>query len=527
MQLIKIYADKVQIKSNSNQLGDISINNVMLLKDKVKDITLVCSVTAITKNEDEENFFDFEGEIIEPEITSTIECAIIGSILSGKFTKSIDVYPGTNVVIEKVNDDYFGEMITSSDVEARFKVGKYANYQCDANIDGNKLFQRHFAIVGNSGSGKSFTVASILEKLQALESSNIILFDIHGEYSNLSYTKKIKIGDAGLSFPMWFLPFKDIYGNILKIKDETSQVQISALRRAFYQARDSDKSENIPIAFEISEVIDYLERENGEVMDTGERYKTGQKAGMAKTTKGENNGKLTSIINTLKDKEIDSRYDFMFNYREQGYLNTFINEVFNNEESKIKVVDLSDVPHDVIPVVIAVLTKLIYAIQLKQEKENLVPLSIICDEAHVYIPSSEFALGASQKRLLEVFETIAKEGRKFGVSLGLVSQRPSELNRTILAQCANFIVLKMTNDTDKQMIKNILPEGSKGMIDSINLFKSGDCLIVGDCTQITFKINIDLPNEAPKSETISTWDSWKQPNVLDIDKLVNELLDEY
>jgi DNA helicase HerA-like ATPase len=128
---------------------------------------------------------------------------------------------------------------------------------------------------------------------------------------------------------------------------------------------------------------------------------------------------------------------------------------------------------------------------------------------------------------LEIFETIAKEGRKFGASLGLVSQRPSELNRTILAQCANFIVLKMTNDTDKQMIKNILPEGSKGMIDSINLFKSGDCLIAGDCSQITFKINIDLPNEAPKSETINTWDSWKQPNKLDINKLVNELLDEY
>jgi hypothetical protein len=126
--------------------------------------------------------------------------------------------------------------------------------------------------------------------------------------------------------------------------------------------------------------------------------------------------------------------------------------------------------------------------------------------------------------MLDVFETVAKEGRKFGVSLMVVSQRPSELNRTIMAQCANFIVLKMSNDTDKQMIKSILPEGSKGTIDSVNLFSPGDCLVIGDSAKITFKIKIDMPAEPPNSDTISTWDIWKAGGCPKTDELVKNLI---
>ncbi|MDD4565518.1 MAG: ATP-binding protein [Eubacteriales bacterium] len=524
MKLIKIMPDKVQIKSNNDQLGAMSINSAILAVDEERDVSLVCVVTAITRNEEDVQF-DNDGEPLEPEATSTIECSIIGSLVNGIFAKAVDLYPATNVKIKQISKELFESMISDGDA-AGFKLGTYVNYDCDAYIDGNRFFQRHSAILGNTGSGKSFTVASILEKLSVLKSANIILFDLHGEYSGLSYVKKIKIGDGGLDFPMWFLSFKDIYGSLLKIKDETAQTQIAALRKTFYEARNSDKGEDIPIAFDLNAMISELTNENEDKVFSGEYYKTGDKAGMPKTTKGENNGKLTSVINLLKDKQIDKRYSFMNNPQPQRYLNEFISEIFDIKEKNVKVVDLSDVPSDMVPTIIAVTSKLVYRVQLQQDRKDLVPLCMICDEAHVYIPTSDFMLGASQRRLLDVFETIAKEGRKFGTSLMVISQRPSELNRTIMAQCANFVVLKMSNESDKEMIKSILPDGSKGMIDSVNLFRPGDCLVIGDSAKITFKIKIDLPSEQPSSSTIDTWDAWKEERSINTDQLVFKLLNE-
>lgn len=524
MKLIKIMPNKVQIKSNNDQLGDMSINSAILAVDEERDVSLVCVVTSISRNEEEVQF-DNEGEPLEPETTSTIECSIIGSLVNGTFAKAVDIYPATNVKIKQIDRELFESMI-SDGAAAGFKLGTYVNYDCDAFIDGNRFFQRHSAVLGNTGSGKSFTVASILEKLSDLKGANVVLFDLHGEYSDLDYVKKIKIGDGGMDFPMWFLSFKDIYGSLLKMKDETAQNQIASLRKAFYAVRDSDKNEDIPIAFDLNNMVGMLIRENEAEIDTGEVYKTGDKAGMAKTVKGENNGKLTSVINLLTDKQIDKRYAFMNYPRNQSYLSEFVSEIFGIGEKNVKVVDLSDVPSDMVPTIIAVTVKLLYRVQLQQDRKNLVPLSLICDEAHVYIPTSDFMLGASQRRLLDVFETIAKEGRKFGTSLMVISQRPSELNRTIMAQCANFIVLKMSNETDKEMIKGILPDGSKGMIDAVNLFRSGDCLVIGDSAKITFKIKIDLPSQQPNSNTIDTWDVWKEERVINTNSLVEKLLNE-
>ncbi len=524
MQLIRITPDKVQIKSNNEQLGNMSLNSLMLIEDKGENVNLVSIVSAITKNEETEQF-DNDGELLETDATSTIECSIIGSLINGKFSKSVDIYPTTNVQIKELNREEFENMLNES-VDASFNIGTYANYGNEASLDANKLFQRHAAILGNTGSGKSVTVTNFLEKIKDYKSSNVILFDIHGEYSDLSFVKKIKIGNNDLSFPIWFLPFKDFYANLLKIKEETAQNQIAILRKAFYIARRSDLGEDVPVGYDVNNIIEYLETENNLEVSTGEFYKTGDKAGLPKTVKGDNNGKLTSLITLLKDKLIDKRYAFMFDYKTQSYLYQFVKEIFDIREKNVKVIDFSDVPHDMIPVLIAVIAKLVYNIQLQQDRKELLPLELICDEAHVYIPSSDLMLGASQRRLLEIFETIAKEGRKFGVSMLLVSQRPSEINKTILSQCANYIVLKLSNDNDKQLIKSLLPDGSRSIIDSVNLFKPGDCLVIGDCADITFKINLYMPSEVPNSFTINTADIWNEEKELNIENLLNKLMED-
>lgn len=523
MKLIKIFSDRVQIKTDSEQLNSLKINDLLLLSDDTA--SLVCIVTGITGN-DTMNIYDYDGESLGlTEENNTIECGILGSLTRGKFTKSIDVYPTAKVDISIIDKGAFSGIIMDNNA-SYFKLGTYANYDTNAMIDGNKFFQRHSAIVGNTGSGKSFAVSSVLEKMSRLKGSNVILFDLHGEYSKLSYVKSVKIGNGGLDFPVWFMPFRDIYSSLLKIKEESATLQLAALRKAYYSARDSKKSEDLPVAFEFDDMVKVLQRDNDEMIHTGEYYKTGDKAGFEKTTKGENNGKLGTIISLLEDKLIDKRYSFMCGRRSQKYIYEFVNEIFGIEEKNIKAIDLSDVPHDMIPTVVAVITKLMYSVQLQQPKETRVPITIICEEAHVYIPSSDFGLGASQRRLLEVFETIAKEGRKFGTTLCIVSQRPSELNKTIMAQCANFIVMKMSNEADKAMMKGILPDSSRTIIDMLSLFMPGDCLVIGDAAKITFKTRIDMPSEEPLSNTIDVWDVWNQPTEINTESLVDSLLSE-
>lgn len=524
MQLIKISTTKVNIHTDAIQLTGIKINDLLLLSDS--DVSIVCIVTGITGHES----FDVDDNLTESgdfdvtvERTNVIEAAIIGSVKDGLFSKSIDNYPTIDVKIEKIDGQLFNHMLVKSHDNA-FRIGKYESYDETAYIDGNRFFQRHASIVGNTGSGKSYCVSSILQKMSGLNSSNVILFDLHGEYKGLSFVKSIKIGNDGLGFPLWFLSLRDIYSFFLKMKEDSATTQIAALRKAFYEARNSDKSENMPIAFDMDDLVLLLEKQNDEVVSTGEYYKSGDKSGMQKMIKGENNGKLAPTIAAFQDKAIDSRYRFMTEFRKQSYLYEFVGEIFSIENRNIKVLDLSDVPHDMVPVVVAAITKLVYQAQLQQDRENIAPINIICEEAHVYIPSSDFGLSASQRRLLDVFELIAKEGRKFGVSLTIVSQRPSELNRTIMAQVENYIVLKMANETDKQFIKSILPESSRSIIDMLSLFSTGDCFAIGDASSIIFKIHIDEPLEPPISNTIDVWTRWSQDRQIDVRSLVDRIL---
>ena len=374
-------------------------------------------------------------------------------------------------------------------------------------------------IVGNTGCGKSETVAKILEETAKLPGANLVVFDIHGEYSQLSYASNIKIGEK-FPFPIWMFGFQDIVSNILKIREESATTVMTALRKAYYRVCPEGK-ENKPMYFSYSAWIAEMERMDNETVHTGEYYKTGDKAGTAKTTKGEYNGKLTSTINILKDRILDSRYSFMFTDELQSYL-YYVMEAVLGTDNPVKNIDLSGVPHDVALPIIGVISRLIFDIQRQQDMDHIRPVTIVCDEAHVYIPDN-FQLSASQRRMVEVFEDIAKEGRKFGITLFPATQRPSELNKTIVAQCANFIIGKLNNENDKSLIKGMLPDGDDKIIDAVTMFNPGEVLIVGDAVPIPLKIKVELANERPISRTIEFWDVWSHES----DCSVTELVDRY
>lgn len=516
MKLVRILSDSVQIRTNLSEFKDIRINDLLSVSDGV--INLVTMVTGLTDTDSEARIGedDFLGEITG---IKTIDCTIIGSMKEGRFVKAIDAYPTTAVQIEKIGREEFSGMLANR-VSECFLLGKYTAYDCNAWINGNKFFQRHSCIVGNTGAGKSETVARILEEAAKLPGANLVVFDIHGEYSKLSYASNIRIGEA-FPFPIWMFGFQDIVANILKIREESATTVMTALRKAYYQVCPEGK-ENKPIYFSYGALIAEMDRMDGEVVHTGEYYKTGDKAGAAKTTKGEYNGKLTSTINILKDRILDSRYSFMFTDELQSYLYYMMEAVLGTDKP-VKNIDLSGVPHDVALPIIGVISRLIFDIQRQQDMDNIRPVTIVCDEAHVYIPDN-FQLTASQRRMVEVFEDIAKEGRKFGVTLFPATQRPSELNKTIVAQCANMIVGKLNNENDKALIKGMLPDGDEALIDAVTMFSPGEVLVIGDAVPIPLKIKVQLAKERPVSRTINFWDVWGEERAYDIAELVDRYI---
>lgn len=505
MKLIKMLPDRVQIKSNDDIFSKCHLNDLIKISDgSIELVTMVCSLTDTDTDLPAEDD-DFIRGLGIPSVKN-IECNIIGSIVNGKFTNAIDRYPSTDVVAEIMEDKEFEEMLQKNN-DSSFPLGNYANYECAARIDGNKFYQRHSCIVGNTGSGKSETVTKIMEETANNTNCNIVVFDIHGEYSKLSYVDNIKVGAAEFPFPVWMLGFSDMVTNLFKIKEESSTVVMSALRKAYYYCCPNG-NEGKPHYFSFKNLIEYMSALNNEVVGTGEFYKTGDKAGLEKTVKGDYNGKLSSIINTMETIYKDKRYQFLFEDREQCYLNKLIDRIMGGSKS-VKNIDLSDVPHDIAILIIGVITKLAYNVQLMQKADEIKPITIVCDEAHIYIPV-DFQLSASQRRMVDIFENIAKEGRKFGITLFVASQRPSELNRTIMAQCANYIVMKLNNENDKTMMKGIMADGSSGVIETTTMFSPGDALVIGDCIPIPLKIHVDLAEERPCSKTINFWDEWKK-----------------
>ena len=191
MKLIKINNSSIQIRTNLEEFRDIRINDLLKVYDM--DACLIAMVTGLSDTDAEERIgdSDFLGEIVG---VKTIDGSIIGSLEDGKFFKAVRRYPTTGVTIKRISSVDFSDMLMP-DSASGFYLGEYVDYHCGAWVDGNKFFQRHSCIVGNTGAGKSETVARILEEASRLPGANLIVFDIHGEYSRLSYAKNIRIGE--------------------------------------------------------------------------------------------------------------------------------------------------------------------------------------------------------------------------------------------------------------------------------------------------------------------------------------------
>lgn len=215
-----------------------------------------------------------------------------------------------------------------------------------------------------------------------------------------------------------------------------------------------------------------------------------------------------------------------------AYLNTIVHTLLDNQTNRIKVIDLSEVPSDILPIIIGIVTRLINDVQFwmtPTDEETRQPITLICDEAHIYMSSDTSKMKSADKKSLEIFESIAKEGRKYGIGLVIISQRPSELNNTIISQCNNIISLKVTNDRDKSAVANMLTDSLVGLVDLLPNLDVGECIVVGDAIMLPSKILLDEPHEKPRSTTVAFWDKWtnNEKTVFDIDGAIKSMINQY
>ena len=529
--------------SNSVLLTRIGIGNLIAIKGSTEREFLIAITERVTRSLSDalpdELPADGDDLPLTAVPTDTVRGALIGTFRTvdgekkNTFKRGADSFPQIDrecYVVEGASlQRFMGILGADYPPNERLKLGVFvADRTAEAIASGDKFFQRHAAILGSTGSGKSYAVALILERAAQLKYPNILVFDMHGEYAPLAdaskggFATRLRIAGPGdlaapaddaLFLPYWLLNRDEMLSMILDRSDQNAPNQASrftshvrALKEATLKAEGKNEvaktfTVDSPIPYAIKDLLDILNTDN-----------TTKGVGKTGPIKGEWEDKLTRFISRMEAKLEDRRYGFMFTppaaANTYDWLAAQIAKLLGSNGGKgIKIIDFSEVPSDVLPVVTGTLARLLYDVQFWMAAEKRTPVTLLCDEAHLYLPVRDDA-DAVQRQALGAFERIAKEGRKYGFSLLVVSQRPSDVSRTILSQCNNFLSLRLTNDADQGVIKRLMPDSLAGLTSVLPLLDTGEALMLGDAVLLPSRIKLDLPTVAPESATRDFWKDW-------------------
>jgi uncharacterized protein len=462
-----------------------------------------------------------------------LEANPLGSLKGDEFTRGgdelaippKDVRPAVAEDVKKIYD-------SCVDKEKQFIFAKLARCaEVNVPVHGDKFFNKHIAIVGSTGSGKSHTVSKILQNAVStknrtyagLNNSHIVIFDIHSEYQS-AFPAANYIGIKDLVLPYWLLNseeleefFLDTEGNDHNQRNVLKEAIVTS-RKSNFKGSEEDKEKihyDSALYFDISDVMKFVRAKNEEEIDEGEVYASGAKKGQPKTTKGSLNGKLTNFVSRLENKLSDKRLDFLLGSKSKEIsfsdaLTKLIGFV-DKSEANVTILDVSAVPFEVLSITVSLVSRMLFDFGYYLKKQGGVrcetPLMLVYEEAHKYVPKSELAKYRSSKTSIE---RIAKEGRKYGVTLLIASQRPSEISETIFSQCNNFIAMRLTNPEDQGYVKRLLPDALGNLTDTLPSLKAGEALLIGDSVIMPSLVTIDPCTLVPSSSDVPYFEIWKE-----------------
>lgn len=526
----------IVIKVTEEQLlNSIQVNNLLRIRSTKTAEHIIGLVTKIMRKSSNRLDSDDSESVVE----NIIKATLVGTLLdkhgekSNVFKRTLETVPSLDADCFLMEGDELSKFMKSLSVseEAKGKsldIGRYAiSEDAKTYLDGNKFFQRHAIIVGSTGSGKSWTVAKILEKSSKLCSVNSIVFDIHGEYKplgELDNTTLLRIAgptdnedDENVIFlPYWLLSYEEIEAMLLDRTDQSAPNQARVLFDLIVKHKkeklDQDKRQAVLDNFTIDSPVPYsIEEVLKEIEEEDKRKIPGARSGIEK--QGPLHGRLTRFIQRLNSKKSDKRLNFLFNagdfLQKYDWLESLIGKLMNFGNQKgNKIIDCSEVPSDILPLITGLMARLIFSIQQWAPQEKRHPIALFCDEAHLYIPAHTNS--SVEDRGLHSFQRIAKEGRKYGVSLIVISQRPADVNKTVMSQCGNFVSMRLSNPDDQNVIRRLFPDSFGDFADLLPILDIGEGLIVGDACLLPSRVKIDEPEIRPDSVTVDFWDEWSR-----------------
>ncbi|MEZ0495629.1 ATP-binding protein [Sphingomonas sp. IW22] len=435
---------------------------------------------------------DFLGEGDEEKLTGKLY----------RFRRGVTRYPTPGAAVFPVSTSDLNQ-VYSTDDRANVRVGTvYPTRDIQASLYVDAMLGKHFALLGSTGTGKSTAAALILHRIcQAAPQGHIVMIDPHGEYAT-AFAATGAIYDVGnLAMPYWLMNFEEHCEVFLTSTGSQRQIDADILAKCLIAARAKNRlaaevklTVDSPIPYLLSDLTASIQAEMGKMDRAGDTAPY---------------LRLKTKVDEVKG---DPRYAFMFSgMLVADTMAAFIQRIFRMpaDGRPISIIDVSGVPSEITTVVVAMLSRMVFDFAIWSRGEPVRPVLLVCEEAHRYVPNERHAETSSVGRILS---RIAKEGRKYGVSLGLITQRPSDLAEGVLSQCGTIISMRLNNDRDQAFVRAAMPEGARGFLDAIPALRNRECIICGEGVATPVRVLFDTLEEdrRPASDDPSFSALWRQ-----------------
>lgn len=467
------------------------------VKVRVGDTWLVANVRTLANDADDAGrvnaFIDFLGE----------GQAIAGSTKVQNFRRGVTRFPIPGSPVLAVSEDDLRQMFAAEN-KAHIEIGSiYPTKDIRGALYIDAMLGKHFAVLGSTGTGKSTSVALILHRICELApEGHVVMIDPHGEYS-AAFKGAGEIFDvSNLALPYWLMNFEEHCEVLITTEGADAQRDRDILAKCLLAARAKNRlAEDIPrltvdspIPYLLSDLISNITTEMGHLDGANDT------------------APYMRLKSKLEEMKSDPRYSFMFSgMLVADTMAEFVGKVFRlpGQGKPISIVDISGIPSDIASVVVAVLARMVFDYAVWSRNESQRPILFVCEEAHRYIPTERINADSSVAKILG---RIAKEGRKYGVSLGLVTQRPSDLAEGVLSQCGTILSMRLNNEVDQAHVRSAMPEGARGFLDVIPALRNRECIVCGEGVSVPIRIEFDNLEEEkrPASTDPLFSDLWTQ-----------------
>ncbi len=435
------------------------------------------------------------------------EIELLGEVLEGgggAFRRGVSFFPRLGDVVVPTDDSDIAT-VYAPPKKANMQIGViHQNPNVTAHIQVDDLLSKHFAVLGTTGSGKSCTTSLILQSiLEQNPGGHIIMLDPHNEYQHAFPGVCELLNTDNLHLPYWLLNFEELTQVLVTGEGEDRDAQINILKEVVVGAKRAVFADEKDAAFvTVDTPIPYRLSDLKRNLD----------AGMGKLDKPDSSKPFLRILGKLESLQSDKRFSFMFSTM---LVRDTMAEVISRmlriptQGKPVTIVDLSGVPSEIVDVVVSLICRLVFDFSLWGNAEGSgVPVLLVCEEAHRYAPQNdEDGFGPTKKAIAR----IAKEGRKYGVSVGLISQRPSELSTTILSQCSTLFALRMSNELDLNFVKGALPDAASGLLKVLPALHTQEAVVVGEGATVPMRVRLrNLPDDAmPRGNTAPFSQAWQ------------------